>query len=349
MKSIMRATVFGLVANSALFLLPTSGVARAQGLSTLTVHVTQAAGGPLGVQALVTVASASAAINETQPTAEGGVATFVRLPAGTYSIQVSAAGYEPGHDSVDVEMGRGRAETFVTLSPTPPSTGTKPYSGMPLLTGDAAKEVDAAIKALQANDVEEASQHAAIALKSAPGHPDVQYVAALCAQAQKDWVGAEKYYEAAIGLYPDHVGALVGISGLLLQQNKAAEALPHLQKALALDANSWRIHWLIAEACIAANQDAANAKVHASRAIQLGGEKAANAQVTLARAEILLGDKDSAKITLEKFLRDYPSHPNAARARALLRELGAKPESLEIPEDVSPRRNRTDLGGERTN
>lgn len=291
----------------------------------LRIHVRDVAGGPLPVEALVTISSVSGAGSLTQPASHGGDAVFDHIIGGEYSIHVDAAGYQTGQADIAVAHGE-IAETFISLRP----VAAAPWAsapGVPLLTGKARKELDAAIQSLKANQLTEAATHVASALKKAPAHPDVQYVAGLCAEAQKNLAAAQQYFQAAIGIYPNHLGAQVALSALLMQQNNAAAALPHVEKALALDPNNWRIQWMAAEAYLSAEHDAAKGKLHASRAIELGGKQAADAEVTLARAEILAGEKDAARTRLQKFVNDYPDHPAAARAKTMLQQLGSAPAS----------------------
>jgi cytochrome c-type biogenesis protein CcmH/NrfG len=339
MKYFARATVVSLSSIvflfSSLFCNPASAQSGAN-KNGLSVHVQEASGGPLSESAIVAISSAGAGYMQTSTTAAGGIANFTGMPPGSYTIKVSAAGYQPAQDTVDIELGRGLVESFITMTRANDSTGAKTAPGVPLLTGDARKELDAAMKSLQSNDVADASAHIAIALKSAPAHPDVQYIAGLCALAQRDTASAQKYYETAIGIYPNHMGAQIGLGTIFLQQNDTTNAIAHFEKALSVDNNSWRAHWLVAEAYLSPGQtqDIVKAKANANRAIELGGEKSVDAEVTLARAEILAGDKDSARTRLEKFIHDYPTHGSVPRAQQMLRALNATP--TPPPSDVKP-------------
>ncbi len=56
--------------------------------------------------------------------------------------------------------------------------------------------------------------------------------------AKKRYAAAEQLYLTLLDLHPNHVPALVNLGTILLQSNKAQEAIVHLQKATALDAKS---------------------------------------------------------------------------------------------------------------
>ncbi|HET9402325.1 MAG TPA: tetratricopeptide repeat protein, partial [Candidatus Acidoferrales bacterium] len=189
---------------------------------------------------------------------------------------------------------------------------------VPLLTGKTREEIDAAVEALRADDAAKAAPHIDFALKHAPADPNVQYYAGVYSQRIKDLPAAKQHFETAIAIYPDHYGAQLDLGSLLLQlQNDPAGAIPHFEKALSLQPDSWLAHWFEAEANLRMH-DPANAKTHASRAIELGKEKSAGAAVTLARAQAMSGDREGARKTLEEFVRKYPQDPNVGRAQALL-------------------------------
>lgn len=325
-----RASKFALVLSSGVALLFAPLLAEAQsrhsgGLgpdtSILVVHVQDSYGGLIATEAIVKLTSSTVAWDLTA-TSHDGIATFRNIPTGDYEVEIAAPGYSVTRDEVSV-TGIGETQAFVTISGTGEDTAKKPHPGVPILTGKARKDLDAAVKALQENQLADASEHINSALKEAPAHPDIQYVAALIALAQKNPAAAQKYYEAAINIYPNHLGAQIGLGSMLLDQRNAAAAIPHLEKAIELSANSWRAHWLVAEAYLDAGQSPEKAKSNARRALELDAQKALDAQVTVARAEIALSEKDAARTDLEKFVHDYPDRPTTARARILLRRLNA--------------------------
>jgi hypothetical protein len=203
-SAILRATVFVLFLLAVFFTPAFCGLAAAQVEqgrgpdSGLTVHVLDVRGGPLPIEALVTLTSFSGSGSQVQATNRGSDADFTHISPGVYTVQVTAAGYQTARQDVSISKG-GTAEAFISISPAGQSTDAKPYPGVPLLTGKARKELDAAMQLLEAHQVTQAALHVANALKSAPAHPDVLYVAGLCAVGQKDWAAAQNY-ESAVGI-----------------------------------------------------------------------------------------------------------------------------------------------------
>ena len=115
-------------------------------------------------------------------------------------------------------------------------------------------------------------------------------------------------------LFPTHFSAQLSLGTLLFNQGDAAGAIPHLESALSVGPNSWRGHWILAEAHLRADRNADQAKFHAQRAIEVGKEKAVRAEITLAMAEAIGGDIDGGQKRLQAFSVG-PSHRSEHRAR----------------------------------
>ena len=287
----------------------------------LTVMVRDAAGGPIGIPALVRVTSPENPNGYITTTGPGGVAVMASLRNGVYTVIVTAAGYKPSHDEVEVLGSFGPSQCFITLEKddVAGAEGQLPkHTGLPMLVGKSLKELELATAALRANKIGDAKQHIQYPLKHAPGDPEVRYIAGLVYLAQQDTAGAKQQFETAISIFPNHVGAHMALAGMAMQANDHADAIPHLEKALAVDSSAWRAHWMLAESYFWANHDTAKAKFQAEKAEELGKEKAVGAEITLALVENSDGDKDAARARLEKYIQEHPQDTSAPRARAIL-------------------------------
>jgi tetratricopeptide (TPR) repeat protein len=283
----------------------------------VAVHVQEAGGGPIG-QAEVRLLSVNSPGGLVQTIGVGGAANFSSME-GNYTVEVRAAGYQTAREEIMV-LGSQTTHCFITMRREDGSTPQKvsEKQGVPELRGKSRNELDDAMAALGHNKLAEAQKHVAYLLKHAGGHPDVQYIAALCAFAANDIAGARDHLQTTVTLFPRHFGAQTALAGLLLQDGKTDDAISHLDKALAAEPNAWRAHRLLAEAYLRANRDFDKAKFHAAKALELGKEKATGVEITLALAEAASGGRDAGRARLEGFLRDNPAHPDAARARTLL-------------------------------
>jgi tetratricopeptide (TPR) repeat protein len=303
-------------------------------LSAIVVHVREPAGGPLTIPALVVLTSVDIPSGIQTATGPGATAQFNGLRGGDYTVEVNAAGYKAATQQVTLLGDNGIVNEFITLER---DDGQRVEAGQldtPLLVGKARRELDLAVAALRANKPADAASHVAYILKHAPGNPDVQYVAALYSLDVKEEAAARAHLEAAVNILPQYSAAQLELASLLLEGHDAAGAIAHLERALAAHPNSWRAHGLIAEAYLDANQDVERAKFHAAKALELGKAAAAGVEITLARAEALSGEREAAYQTLQEFLKTYPQHSEAARARQMLsalEQLPAKPAPQQIP------------------
>lgn len=293
----------------------------------VTVHVTEAGGGPLSVPVEVRLLSPNNPLGLIQMTGVGGATTF-GVAVGNYTAEVSAGGYRTSREEVVAMAKSGINHVYISLRRDDgKSEKASTKARIPELQGKSRKEMEAAVASLRDNKLADAQKHIDYALKHSPGHPDVQYVAALCALTANDNAKAREYLDAAVTLFPEHFSAQVALGGLLLQQGKVDDAILHLQKAVAAEPNAWRAHRLLSEAYLKANRDFDKAKFHASRALEFGKEKAVGTEITLALADAASGDVPAGRVVLEKFVHDNPSHPETARAKWLLSNAAFSPKS----------------------
>jgi tetratricopeptide (TPR) repeat protein len=305
--------------------------------AVITVHVQEPGGGQLSVPAQVRLISPNNPMGLVQMSGIGGATTF-NVTVGDYELEVTAAGFRLGRQDVSALTAGSVTHAYVMMrrddgSGSSAKASDKPR--VPELQGKSRKELDQAVASLRDNKAADAQKHVDYALKHSANNPDVQYVAALCAMSGNDSARAQQYLEAAVSLFPEHFAAQTALGGLLLQQDKADDAIIHFQKALAAEPNAWRTHRLLAEAYLKANHDLDKAKFHAGRALEFGKEKAIGAEITLAWAEGASGDRESGRARLERFLRENAASPDASRARALLASSLFMPRSEAMPRPVS--------------
>jgi tetratricopeptide (TPR) repeat protein len=290
--------------------------------ATVLVHVDDINGRPFAEQANVTLTANGSSAEFRTETRSSGTATFLNVVPADYSLEVTSDGYETARDRVIVSGGNNYLTVHVTMRRAADSTGATRAPQAPVLAGKSKKELDQAVEAVRKGKFDDAARHLEYPLTHAAGDPTVQYVAGVCAQNAKDYSAARQHFEAAVSVFPEYFNAQLDLGTLMLQQlNDASGAIPHLSEAITLDSNSWRGHWLIAQAYLAegGDGDVANAESHARRAIELGKAKSAGAAVTLAYAIAERGNAADAREILEKFIRDYPQDPMVTQARQLLR------------------------------
>jgi tetratricopeptide (TPR) repeat protein len=300
--------------------------AMAQGTTLVSVHVVDQTGKVIAAAATIHLQRSGEIIDNIHglastafdSTARSGLARIEGIPTGEYLMEVTAPGYKRSTQKLTVLGAYAKTEAFVKLSPFDGSGDSDvelDQPNAPILTTPMRRELDAVLSAMSSGKMQQAPPHLKNLLKHAPENPDAHFIAGYYDERTKDTAGAKTEYEQAVKLFPAHFSAQLSLGSLLLNQGDAAGAIPHLESALSVGPNSWRGHWLLAEAHLHADRNAEQAKFHAQRAIDVGKEKAVRAEITLAMAEAIGGDITGGQKRLEAFLKDHPTDPSAARAK----------------------------------
>jgi Flp pilus assembly protein TadD len=302
------------------------------GSSSLTIRVLNDDGQPLKGPAeikLISTATETSFLDGSSTysaTAKDGVAKVDQIAGGEYVLEVTSPDFAMGRDKVQVLGGNSSYEEVIRLHAFDGSEDQTQLNqpGAPPLPEDVQKELQLALTAVDANKAAAAVPHLRNAEKHAPDNPDVLYTAGFLADRLGHYQEAQTDYTKAIKVFPNHFAANYALGSLLLEQNRAAAALPYLRKAETMGPNSWRVHWQLSEAYLHADRDWQKGEFEANRALQIGKTKAADAEIPLAMAEALSGKPDDARTRLQAFLRDHPKDPGVSEAQAILAQLTPK-------------------------
>ena len=288
---------------------------------SLIVLVRDAYGGPIDM-ALASLNSAHGGML-LQATTVAGRAEFYNMAPGDYALEVSAAGYQTVHESLNVVAQASFAN--ITLKPVASSDGTvhPNVPAIPLLSPKAQKLLTKALDSLRANKPEEARAPLDEAMKLAPGHPEVHYIYGLYSMACHDMPAATAHWEKALNLYPRHFGSLMYLGEEKIQEKKLDEAADFLNRAIEVSPTEWRPHAQLAQADALMGKDHFDDAVHeAERALELGHAQAVMVKPFLANVLAAQGKKDKAIALLQEYLKDKPDDANAHK---LLDRLTAEP------------------------
>jgi len=313
----------------------------------LDVQVQGADGSPLKSTAVVTLYSSSG-LPVSTATTKGTRALFAQLAPGQYYVEVEAPGYWKMREDAMVDP--TVSDNIVKVSLTPAVVGSAPpeYSHTPLLKPEVQKDLNKAVAALKANNLDSAQKLLKPVFRVAPNHPDVLYVMGMLADKKANTAEAENYWGKAILFDPKHGVSVYALGQLYMREANYVKAGELGQKALDLDANSWKAHSLLAS--VAFRQDHYGEAVsHGERALELGKERAASISIVLAQALAVQGRRDEAIQVLNQFLAIKPDHGQAETAQRVLARLQSKADQFviagsetakaatEIPQpDISP-------------
>jgi tetratricopeptide (TPR) repeat protein len=179
------------------------------------------------------------------------------------------------------------------------------------------KEIKKAREKLAKGDLKGAEKHLERARKVSPDHPEVQYLLGMLRLGRKELRPAKEHFERAIELYPQHVPALRALGRLLYQSGDLTGAVQRLEQALTVTGNSADDHMLLADALVQ-QKEFEKAAFHARQAAEMNPEMRAQMHLLVCQALLGQGKYAEAERTLEEFLREFSSHPDAAQARSVL-------------------------------
>ncbi len=257
-----------------------------------------------------------------QATTKVGQARFDGLQPGDYFVRVSAAGYQLYSKEYNA-MGPG-AILYVDLEPKDPDSTEDSAPAMPILAPKAQKLANKAADALRANKPADALSPLEQAYQLAPGHPYVNFLYGVYYSETNDRPKAESYWEKALQIFPQHMNSLLYLSDALMRDNRPADAVPYLTRAIQLQPNAWRPHAMMAEAHL--NQKEYDEAIkEADRALDLGHGQAVGVPLIKANAFLGQGNKDRAIAALQEYLREKPDDPAARKLLDSLRAPAGEP------------------------
>jgi tetratricopeptide (TPR) repeat protein len=262
----------------------------------------------------ITISANSSAIpNQPQRTGDGWVISGLPI-ANDYEVHVSALGYQPGRETVEMpDLVGAVSSVMIFMKPTDQQLVFRPPSGQFVLAPKAQKEVQHALEDLQQGKIPSSQRHAGKAIQLAPGNPYVQYVMGMTYLLSNRLDEAKPYLERSVSIDPRQPVALIALGSLRYQKGEDEGAIEVLTKALQLDGTSWKAEWYLA--CSYLRQKKfEESRDHAEQALKLGKEKARLAEIVLGEAQADLGEREKAATTFETFAKENPQNPNAKDA-----------------------------------
>jgi tetratricopeptide (TPR) repeat protein len=294
------------------------GLLRKLDITDLDLYLKGPDGKPIEGTALVTLTKLNGQFYK-QGTAKDGYVRFNELAQSEYNVQVLAPGFGRLTKQIDAYP-QGETLLKVTLQLEPGAEGIDATTDMEVaaLAPKAQKALGKAIEALRANKPGDARNSLETANRLAPKSAEVQYMYGLYELRVGDNSQAKSHWTKALELYPQHYRALISLSESLLQENKPAEALPYLQRAVRAESTSWRAHALCAEAYLREGSLEESIK-ESERALELGHGKADVVQPVLSLALIRHGEKERAAAILQSYLQEHSADVEAKKQLVLLR------------------------------
>jgi tetratricopeptide (TPR) repeat protein len=297
--------------------------------SIVVVRVEAPDGGPFEPSADVELSRGSEKTAMHQLTRDTGEAQFDNVSSGIYFVVVTAPGYKPAHDSVEVSGQGGDVQVWIRLESDSGVSSSANGPGGHLLAPKAEKIAAKGLEDLRAGKLDDAQKQFEATYKLAPGDADVNYLLGYTVLQQKDLEGAQTYLQRATSIEPHHISALVALGQLQLRQGNLSAATATLEQAVSLDAENWMAHWSLASTYLG-TQQYEKARIEADAAVKFGKGAGNGAEIIIGEAWAATGEKDKAIDALQSFLRDAPGNSAAPIALAMIAKLNAEKSASEV-------------------
>jgi tetratricopeptide (TPR) repeat protein len=302
-------------------------LSRQSASATVVIYVRTSRGTQLLHPAVVRLVARGGNYDQSSVTQRDGQAIFYGAPLGNCTVEVSAPAYMQARENILVQLAGNQMTAVINMTPVGGSDA-EPYAPLTLRTPiletpyNLERELDEAVKAMRSNDAAGAGKRLQKAARQVPGHPEPHYLLGMLALQRNEYAKAKVHLEKAISLSPAHARAYAALGDALMRERNYREASRALGRALDLDPNTWQTQAQLASAFYHEKQFE-EARVHAARALELSKLKSPEVRLLLAQTLIVLNENDTARLHLEVFLKQWPQHPSAADARALLESMPA--------------------------
>jgi tetratricopeptide (TPR) repeat protein len=290
-----------------------SGIDLATGFIShdLQINIKGADGKPVQGQISVQLITANGQLYD-RMVAKDGQARFDRVPKSEFRVVVSAPGYQRMEKRVDLANNKQLATLSLQLRPLSDAEDAASARSLGSLDPRTQKEVGKALEALRTQKTSNALHYLMAAEKDAPNNAEIEYLFGVYCAQTNDAAHALAHWNTALTLDPKPLSSLLEVAQELLQEKRATEAVPYLQRAMEAEPSSWRVHALMAEADYM--QHKPNEVIReAERALELGQGRAASLEPFLAAVVAQQGDKDRAMQILQAYLKSNPGDGAAAK------------------------------------
>jgi Tfp pilus assembly protein PilF len=222
---------------------------------------------------------------------------FSDLPYGTYTVEISAAGYLSAYQDVVITSSI-LTQYDILLHPDPAAVNLDIAERIP--SGKARKESKRAITALKSRDLHEAQKHLDEAYREAPSSAEIKFLMGYWSFQNRDFEKASNYLTTATTLSSQDAQALTLLGRARLEREDYAGARAALERAVAADEKNWLSHDLLGDAYLH-QREYAKARDEAQIAISQGKSSANPARLVLGQALINLGRDEDGMQALEGF------------------------------------------------
>lgn len=318
-------------------------VSEARGQQTVSLEGTVRVGGGTAAVpgAILRLETANGVLVSQHPTDSDGQFHFESLLKMTYHLRVTADGFQPLEQEVDLRTTGGTV--FVSLILTPAGKANKSWKAIPAITDNRAPkkahhECEEGVKALQAENLSAAEEHFGQAVAAYSCYARAQTGLAIALSSRRDFSGAESALTKAIQCDPGFLDAYVQLGHILNAEQKFAESEKILQEGVPLSPAVWEVYYELGAAHYGLKQYGKAEEDYLKARSLAGGSIPAVFHQKLADVYLRENAYDQAYAELQEYLRAEPKGRFADRIKIIMQQMEAagvlhtaRPPAAEIP------------------
>ncbi len=248
-------------------------------------------------------------------TNNSGYFIFPRVACGFYVLAVDATGYRPIRQAV--EHSYESYETVLHLVENETSGAAEKDASVSVrqlqVPEPAQREYEKGVAAAGKRKLEEAVARFRKAIAIFPDYDDAYIQLSLAHLGQAAYAEAQEVLAKAVAVNEKNAQAYALLGVAYREQGRLAEAARAFEQSLGLQERSWFAHLELGETLVRMSR-AEEALPHAQRAHALN-PATPTTHLLLYKTLILRSENAQALTELDEFLKLYPQHPLAARAR----------------------------------
>jgi tetratricopeptide (TPR) repeat protein len=260
-----------------------------------------------------------------QPANSDGAFHFENLPKMNCRLVVTADGFEPHQEPLDLRYGSIQNFRNITLRPVhkvKESLASAPARSDDLAPKNAKREYEEAERELAAKNFDGAKAHLANAVKEFPCYARAQTDLGTILEARRDLAGAEGALKKARECDPDYIDSYIVLGHMLNSQKRFADSEPILQEGMRRSPGSWQFYYQLGVAHFGLGQYS-KAQSEYQKVLELNPIPPPEFRVKLADLELKEKAYDKAYSQMQEYLKAEPNGRFAPRVKSIMEQMKA--------------------------
>jgi tetratricopeptide (TPR) repeat protein len=258
-----------------------------------------------------------------QPVNSEGAFKFDSLPKRECRLVVTADGFEPYREALDLGYGSTFFVRNVSLAPLRKfgeAAGAAEPRSDSLAPKTAKKEYEKGAGDLAEKNLEGAKTHLENAVREYPCYARAQTELAAVLEARQDGKGAEAALKKARECDPDYIESYIVLGQLLNSQKRFTDSERVLQEGVRRSPGSWPFYYQLGVAHYALGQYS-TAEAEYQKVLELNPSPPPEFRVKL--ADLYLKEKayDKAYSQMDEYLKAEPNGPFAEKVKGIMRQM----------------------------